>query len=311
MAPIITPIYEPENYQENRPTYKPTLAGAIVAFHKESNPNAQTEFAADVATGVGIFARELPKYFDKVVGTDISAEMLDKARSKSKASTIEYVQSPAESLSFLGDKTVDLITVATAAHWFDIPAFLAVARRVLKPTGTLAIFSYAGIARFSEYPQFDAIFRGYIIDSGLDENKLGPYWGTASRILLEGYLEYHKEMANIGWTGVQRSAYPRILDSAPSPLYPVNVPPEANVIEFNMNWHKFRLFLSSIGPLNGYNRDHPDEGRICDSAMNAIVLAAGVTNMDEELKLDWDQVLLMGHPPADSRRSSLSGEKSP
>ncbi|KAJ1787963.1 trans-aconitate methyltransferase 1 [Coemansia sp. RSA 2399] len=301
MAPIVAPIYDPENYQENRPTYKPTLAGAIVAFHKESNPNAQTEFAVDVATGTGIFARELPKYFDKVVGTDISAEMLDKARSKSQADTIEYVQSPAESLSFLGDKTVDLITVASGAHWLDIPAFLAEARRVLKPTGTLAIFSYTGMVKLSEYPQCDDILRSYIIDGALDENKFGPYWGTASRVLLEGYLEYHKEMAKNGWVGIQRSAYPGVLDSAPSPLYPVNVPPEANVIELNMTWRKFHLYLSSIGPLNGYNRDHPDEDRTCDLAMNAIVLAAGVTNMDEVLKLDWEQVLLMGHPPADSR----------
>ncbi|KAJ2392603.1 trans-aconitate methyltransferase 1, partial [Coemansia sp. RSA 2559] len=116
MASIATPNYEPGNYQENRPTYKPTLSGDIVAFHKESNPDAQTELVIDVATGTGSFARDLPKYFDKVVGTDISAEMLDEARAKSQTDTIEYVQSPAESLLFLGDKTVDLITVATAAH---------------------------------------------------------------------------------------------------------------------------------------------------------------------------------------------------
>ncbi|KAJ1797756.1 trans-aconitate methyltransferase 1 [Coemansia sp. RSA 2399] len=297
MAPIVTPIYEPVNYQENRPTYKPALAGAIVAFHKESNPGAQTGLAVDVATGTGIFARELPQYFDKVIGTDISTDMLEKARAEIQTGIIEYVQSPAESLSFLGDKTVDLITVATAAHWLDIPAFLAEARRVLKPTGTLAIFSYTGMARFSEYPQCDDILRDY----ALGDNKLGPYWGAASRVVMEGYLEYHKEMAKNGWVGIQRSAYPRILDSVPSPLYPVHVPLEANVMEFKMNWHKFHLFLSTVSPLKGYTRDHPDEGRLCDSAINDIMLAAGATEMDEELKLDWEQVLLMGHPPADSR----------
>ncbi|KAJ2391460.1 trans-aconitate methyltransferase 1, partial [Coemansia sp. RSA 2559] len=285
MASIAAPNYESGNYQENRPTYKPTLSGDIVAFHKESNPDAQTELVIDVATGTGSFARDLPKYFDKVVGTDISAEMLDEARAKSQTATIEYVQSPAESLSFLGDKTVDLITVATAAHWFDIPAFLAEAKRVLKPTGTLAIFSYTGLTRFSEYPQCDDILRDYV----LGQSKLGPYWGAASRIVMDGYLEYHKEMAKYGWANIQRSSYPRVLDSAPSPLYPVHVPPAANVIEFKMNWRKFHLFLSTVSPLKGYTRDHPDEGRLCDSAINDIMLAAGVTNMDDELKLDWEQ----------------------
>ncbi|KAJ2530158.1 trans-aconitate methyltransferase 1, partial [Coemansia sp. RSA 1933] len=140
MASTHMPTYEPDNYQENSPTYKATLASAIVAFHKKSRPKAQTELAVDVATGTGIFARELPRYFASVVGVDISGEMLGKVMAQNRGRYITYVPSQAENLSFLGSHTVDLITVATGAHWFDIPAFMAEAKRVLKPTGTLAIF---------------------------------------------------------------------------------------------------------------------------------------------------------------------------
>ncbi|KAJ2554567.1 hypothetical protein EV175_002541 [Coemansia sp. RSA 1933] len=295
MASRSRPIYEPGNYQENRPTYKPTLAGNIVAFHKESNPNAQTELAVDVATGTGIFARELPSYFTKVMGTDISASMLDQAREKEgQIGGIQYVQSPAETLAFLEDKTVDLITVATGAHWFDIPAFLAEANRVLKPTGTLAIFGYTGMARFGEYPQCDEILRDY----ATGESKLGPYWEAGRDVLVEGYVDYHKEMEKNGWTGIKRSSFPWVLDPAPSQLYPVQVPPETNVVDFKVNWHKLRHFLSTWSPLKDYDKDHPEVGGLCKATIDKMMMAAGATNMDDDLKINWEQTLLLCHPPS-------------
>ncbi len=42
----------------------------------------------------------------------------------------------------LPDAAADLIVVAQAAHWFDWPAFQTEARRVLRPGGVLAIWSY-------------------------------------------------------------------------------------------------------------------------------------------------------------------------
>ncbi|KAJ1668434.1 trans-aconitate methyltransferase 1 [Coemansia sp. RSA 1813] len=292
MASKGTPIYDPENYQDNRPTYKPSLVSAIVAFHKKSNPNAQTDLAVDVATGTGIFARELPRYFTKVVGTDISADMLSKARAKSKSS-IKYVQSSAEMLRFLGDKTVDLITVATGAHWFDIPRFVAEAKRVLKPTGTLAIFGYTGMARFIKYPQCDMILRDY----ATGKDMLGPYWEAGRDVLVEGYVDYHKELAKNGWSSIQRSSYPCVLESAPSQFYPVHVPLEPNVVDFKVNWRKLRHFLSTWSPLEDYDRDHPEVGNLCDTTIDDMMLAAGVENPDEDLKVDWEQTLLMCHPP--------------
>ncbi|KAJ1892254.1 trans-aconitate methyltransferase 1 [Coemansia sp. IMI 209127] len=294
MASAGMPIYEPGNYQDNRPTYKPTLAGAIVAYHKKSNPKAQTELAVDVATGTGIFARELPRYFSKVIGVDLSAEMLAKARVQGGSDSVQYTQSPAESLPFLEDKSVDLITVATGAHWFDVPAFLAEARRVLKPTGTLAIFGYTGMARFQRYPQCDIVLRDY----AMGEEKLGPYWEAGREVLVEGYQEYHKELAKSGWASIQRSSYPCVLDPTPSQFYPVHVPIEPNVMDFKVTWRRLRQFLSTWSPLKNYDSDHPEVGGLCDSTISDMMLVAGVTNMDENLHLDWEQTLLLSHPPA-------------
>ena len=46
-------------------------------------------------------------------------------------------------LAFGGDSCVDLISVAEAVHWFDLPAFYGVARRVLRrPGGVIAVWGY-------------------------------------------------------------------------------------------------------------------------------------------------------------------------
>lgn len=57
----------------------------------------------------------------------------------SKLSTCR--QGTAEDLPF-PDDSVDLLTAASAAHWFDQSRFLAEASRVLKPRGCMALLCY-------------------------------------------------------------------------------------------------------------------------------------------------------------------------
>lgn len=47
----------------------------------------------------------------------------------------------AEKLPF-PDGSVDLLAAASAAHWFDVPKFLAEANRVLKPGGCMALLGF-------------------------------------------------------------------------------------------------------------------------------------------------------------------------
>ena len=42
----------------------------------------------------------------------------------------------------VSDNSVDLLTVAEAAHYFDFDGFLKEANRVLKPSGTIAFWGY-------------------------------------------------------------------------------------------------------------------------------------------------------------------------
>lgn len=50
-------------------------------------------------------------------------------------------------MDFLSDASVDLITVGTALHWFDVERFCAECSRVLRPGGVLVAYSY-GVGEF-------------------------------------------------------------------------------------------------------------------------------------------------------------------
>ncbi|KAJ2281716.1 hypothetical protein GGH14_001901 [Coemansia sp. RSA 370] len=60
--------------------------------------------------------------------------MLQTAREAASDIPIEYVEAPSENLSFINDHLVNVIAVATGAHWFKPNEFVSEAIRVLKPS---------------------------------------------------------------------------------------------------------------------------------------------------------------------------------
>ncbi len=120
------------SYAEFRPTYPDAL------FSFLADCCSGHRLAWDCATGNGQAAHALTPFFEKVIASDASEAQINAAALHSK---IEYRVARAEA-SGLDDDTVDLITVAQAMHWFDIPAFLDEAQRVLASGGVLAIWSY-------------------------------------------------------------------------------------------------------------------------------------------------------------------------
>lgn len=93
------------------------------------------DLVLDVATGTGNTAFALAPHVRRVIGVDVTREMLDQARrlaaERSIANT-DWVLGDASRLPF-ADETFDLYTVRAAPHHFsDFDGFLAEAFRVLK-----------------------------------------------------------------------------------------------------------------------------------------------------------------------------------
>ena len=137
--PPSAPTWDGKAYAAHRPTYPAHLYDAICEF---AGAQAPRELAVDVGCGSGQVCVSLAGRFDRVVGLDASQSQLDNAAA---APSVDYRLGSAEHTG-LAPASVDLLTAAAALHWFHRDAFYAEARRVLKPGGALAAWSYNAAA---------------------------------------------------------------------------------------------------------------------------------------------------------------------
>ena len=156
------------DYARFRPEYPDSLFAFLAKTVKGR------ELAWDAGTGSGQAARGLAAHFDRVLATDPSTEQIHHAVPHEK---ITYTVAAAED-SGIPSHAVDLITVAQAAHWFDLPRFYQEARRVLKPEGVLAVWCY-GLNLVS--PEIDKVVQHYYKDV------VGPFWPPERRYIDERY----------------------------------------------------------------------------------------------------------------------------
>lgn len=166
------------SYRDFRPRYPEELFEHLASIA----PARST--AWDCATGNGQAASMLARYFDQVIATDASASQIEHAES---AEGVSYRVETAESTG-LDSRSVDLVTVAQALHWFDLPAFTHEVRRVCRPGAILAVWSYA-ILRST--PSVDAV-----IDK-LYNAILGDYWTAERQVVDQGYRDVHFPFASL------------------------------------------------------------------------------------------------------------------
>ena len=130
--------------------------------------------AWDCATGNGQAALLLADHFEQVIATDASAEQIANAVRRAR---IEFRVAPAESPE-LEAESIDLVTVAQAAHWFDRPRFYDAARQALRKGGLIAMWSYG---LFKIFPALDELV-GHFYSS-----TVGPYWPAERQLVDERY----------------------------------------------------------------------------------------------------------------------------
>lgn len=155
-------------YAAFRPHYPPELYEYIIGCVKNKNT------AWDCGTGNGQCAVQLSKYFKKVWATDISEKQLQHA---TKADNIIYTVQPAEQTAF-ENRSVDLITVAQAIHWFRFDDFYSEVRRVAAPGATIAVWCYS-LLRVN-----DAI--NQLLDD-FHYHTLKDYWDPERKYIDEAY----------------------------------------------------------------------------------------------------------------------------
>ncbi|KAK3293873.1 S-adenosyl-L-methionine-dependent methyltransferase [Chaetomium fimeti] len=141
------------NYAENRLDYHPRLYNLVLSHHQSTG--GQLDTLLDVGCGPGTAVRSLASVFNHALGIDPSEGMITTARSiggvthtdetiRFEACTIDDVSAQTPTATSPGPLqaagSVDLITAATAAHWFDMAVFWPRAARLLKPGGSVALW---------------------------------------------------------------------------------------------------------------------------------------------------------------------------
>ncbi|WP_193089327.1 class I SAM-dependent methyltransferase [Advenella sp. FME57] len=157
-----------DNYAAHRPTYPPELVSELAKICPG------TRLALDCGCGTGQLSVLLAEKFTQVIATDASTAQIQKAQAKKG---VTYRAAPAEE-SGLPDSSVDLITVAQAAHWLDLDKFYQEVQRIAVPDAGIALISY-GVLHVDG--DVDEIVQNFYYEV------IGPYWPAERRHVEEGY----------------------------------------------------------------------------------------------------------------------------
>jgi SAM-dependent methyltransferase len=152
--------------------FRPHYPAVLFTYLADLAPARQ--LAWDCATGSGQAALGLAEVFEQVIATDASREQIEQAAQHPR---ITYRVEPAEETS-LDAGSVDLVSAAVGVHWFDLDRFYAEVRRVLKPGGVLAVWTYH---RPIINPEVDELI------ARLETEILGDYWPERLHYLQEHY----------------------------------------------------------------------------------------------------------------------------
>lgn len=236
------------DYARYRPRYPVSLFAELAAL----TPSQAR--AWDCATGNGQAAEGLAACFDEVLATDASAAQIAAA---SGPANVRFAVAPAEA-SGLPDGCVDLILVAQAAHWFDLPAFYAEAARVLRPGGLLALLTYSGV-RIN--PALDPLLREF------HQVTVGPYWPPERDHVEKDYRDL------------------------PFPWPELTIPPQAMTADWSLD--QLLGYLGTWSATKAYRERHGEDPRI---ALRARLLPLWGAP-ERGLTVRWPLALRIGRQP--------------
>jgi SAM-dependent methyltransferase len=157
-------------YSRYRPAYPPELIAYVAALAPARG------LAIDCATGSGQAAVALAGHFDRVIAVDGSVSQLLRSL---PAAGVTYVAALAERLPVRA-RCADLLAAAQAAHWFDFERFYAECRRVLRPGGVVAAWTYE---KFHADAALDELVDHFYVEV------VGRYWPPERRYVEGGYRE--------------------------------------------------------------------------------------------------------------------------
>lgn len=314
MATFVKSSFNTAAYAASRPTYPRHLFDLVFRYH-ESPPGTRSgealksglrprwDRAVDLGCGTGQATVELTP-FKRITGVEPSEKMIAKAREYVKergitVNEVDFHQSSAEELGFIENDSVDLITAAQSAHWFNWQKMWPEALRVLRPGGTFAFWVYSEF-RLSKYPQLSPLITKY--SQGKDpKESIGPYWEQPGRSILDNHFLDVKDPEGDGWSQTKRIYF--------SGKYHPNLPsPLPTILRKKMTWNELLGYFRTYSSLHTYHEKFPEDkvnpppgGSIEVRFWNQLMREAGVFNevadvekaREQEIEVEWPVAIVM------------------
>jgi len=243
-------------YAKFRPGYPQEVYDRILEF---GGPDLkQKGIAVDIGCGSGQATKRLHDFFPKVFGIEPSPQQLEQAE---QIDGIEYICARAEQTPLPAGEA-DLITVATAVHWFNLAEFWPEVDRILRPGGIIAIWTN-GETVTTNNEKADLAYKKF-------NEKIFSYWAPQNHQVFDKYKDVHipYERKERGYIYSKRSI----------PLF------------------FFTGFLRTWSAYQSFMKDHPEE-KILEELEEEIKIAYGLSSSEEKIEIDWEVILLLGQKP--------------
>ena len=188
---------------------------AFIAHCGEIGLTLPTGTALDFGCGVGRLSRALARHFQKVIGIDIAASMIEQARQYNPGESFQFLVNTAPNLQILPDASVDFVFSRIVLQHIPPPVvkeYLTEFYRVLRPGGIMAIHIPSTPENFA--PGFKARLRNIIGRKAY--NRLA--WAVSHRTLAAIDMHYIPEpevISHLRGVGAKIIAVEKIL---PNPI---------------------------------------------------------------------------------------------
>jgi ubiquinone/menaquinone biosynthesis C-methylase UbiE len=163
--PVTNPTQRFSSRVDNYVRYRPGYPMEALELLKKECGLTRDSVIADIAFGTGIFTRMLVENGNRVFGVEPNAEMRRAGEQFLKSySRFTSVAGSAEATA-LPDHSVDIVTAAQAAHWFDIEKARREFVRILKTNGWLVLIWNDRRMDSTEFQrQYEQLLRTYGTD---------------------------------------------------------------------------------------------------------------------------------------------------
>jgi ubiquinone/menaquinone biosynthesis C-methylase UbiE len=167
----------------------------------------------DIGCGDGELARRVAGRYARITATDISPVVLDEARSKTGGASVTFTELDANRpLPYPAAAFDAVVSLSTMQYLFDPEAFLAEARRVLAPRGTLVV----EVPNMAYLPQRLRLLAGRPLRTsfwrrGIDGGNLHYFTGSLLANLCRRAGFTVDRLTGSGVAGPLRAWWPRLL----------------------------------------------------------------------------------------------------